>query len=663
MTILKSLSCLCLFALTALAQQSGPSPGGRPPLRPIPPVGVEVPAPDRTELQNGLKRLHAAIEKLGGHPLLPDVLIYHEAVRYALQYNEFFKLEEVYKAKLLLQHGEERAKQLAAGKAPWTTATGLVVRGYVSKIDRSIQPYGLVIPPSFTPDTTHRWRLDAWFHGRGETLSEVNFLTERETRPGEFTPRDTIVLHLYGRYCNANKFAGEVDLFEALDKVKQQYRIDENRILMRGFSMGGAAAWQFGTHFAGLWAAIAPGAGFSESAQFLRLKLEGPDAPPAWEQKLFHLYDATDYAINLFNTPVVAYNGENDGQKQAADMMERALAAEGMRLQRVIGPKTEHRYHPDSKVEIDLILDAVAERGRDPYPRKLKFTTWTLAYNQMKWLRVDALGQHWERARLNAEIAGDSGVTIESANVAAFTIEMGAGGCVLDPTRKPVVTIDGQALTVAGPMSDGSWLVHFRKTGNQWAAVDSPNLAGLHKRHGLQGPIDDAFLDSFVFVTPTGTPLAPGVARWVENEQQRAVTEWRRHFRGDAQVRKDAELTDADIAASNLILWGDPGSNKILARLADKLPVKWTAESVIVGSQRFPAATHAPILIFPNPLNPQKYVVLNSGFTFREFDYLNNARQIPKLPDYAVIDTTTPPDFRYPGKVVLAGFFREDWSL
>ena len=54
---------------------------------------------------------------------------------------------------------------------------------------------------------------------------------------------------------------------------------------------------------------------------------------------------------------------------------------------------------------------------------------------------------------------------------------------------------------------------------------------------------------------------------------------------------------------------------------------------MVVGKERYPAATHAPILIYPNPLNPKKYVVLNSGFTFREFDYLNNARQIPKLPD------------------------------
>ena len=49
------------------------------------------------------------------------------------------------------------------------------------------------------------------------------------------------------------------------------------------------------------------------------------------------------------------------------------------------------------------------------------------------------------------------------------------------------------------------------------------------------------------------------------------------------------------------------------------------------------------MLIYPNPLNPKRYVVLNSGFTFREYDYLNNARQVPKLPDWAVIDVSEPP--------------------
>ena len=81
--------------------------------------------------------------------LLPDVQIYHNAVRYALKHNEFFNAREVPVAKKLLQQGMERAKQLREGKAPWNTATGLVVRGYVSKIDGSVQPYGLVVPASY----------------------------------------------------------------------------------------------------------------------------------------------------------------------------------------------------------------------------------------------------------------------------------------------------------------------------------------------------------------------------------------------------------------------------------------------------------------------------------------------------------------------------------
>src|SRR5436309_6644573 len=313
----------------------------------VPPAGVAVPPADRAELEAGLAQLHSSIEKIRGNPLAPDVLIYHEAVRYALQYNEFFNANEIAKAKTLLQQGEERAAQLAQGRSPWTSATGLVVRGYVSKIDKSVQPYGLVVPPSYSATAPHRWRLDAWFHGRNETLSEVNFLADRERTAGEFTPRDTIVLHLYGRFCNASKLAGEVDLFEALDAVKRQYPIDENRILVRGFSMGGASAWHFGTHFAGLWAAVAPGAGFSETVEFLHLKTDGPNAPTPWEKTLFHMYDATDYAVNLANTATVAYNGEIDPQRQAADAMERAMKEEGLRMIRIVGPQTPHRYHPD----------------------------------------------------------------------------------------------------------------------------------------------------------------------------------------------------------------------------------------------------------------------------------------------------------------------------
>jgi hypothetical protein len=186
---------------------------------------------------------------------------------------------------------------------------------------------------------------------------------------------------------------------------------------------------------------------------------------------------------------------------------------------------------------------------------------------------------------------------------------------------------------------------------------------GLRKTPGLQGPIDDAFMDRFLIVKPTGTATNEKVGKWAEGECEHAILHWHKQFRGEARVKNDSEVNDSDIAESNLILFGDPASNKIIAKIAEKLPIRWNAKEVVVGEKSFPAEVHGVAMIYPNPLNPKKYVVLNSGFTFREYDYLNNARQVPKLPDYAVIDVSVPVSSRTPGGIVAAGFFDEAWKL
>ena len=128
-------------------------------------------------------------------------------------------------------------------------------------------------------------------------------------------------------------------------------------------------------------------------------------------------------------------------------------------------------------------------------------------------------------------------------------------------------------------------------------------------------------------------------------------------------MKNDSEITEADIAQHNLVLWGDPSSNQVLARLADKLPIRWNSEEIRLGKEAFPSSHHVPVFIYPNPLNPKKYIVLNSGFTFREYDYLNNARQVPKLPDFAIVDVEVPATSRAPGGIASAGFFGEFWQI
>ncbi len=666
-----TLLLLFIFAVTFASFADGPADNVPEKVRPVPPPGVRISDEARTELMGGADRLGAEIEHLRDEfkgksnslALLPDIQIFEKAVRWAVQYDEIFNAtNEVPAARTLLKQGMERVQQLREGKPLWISATGLVVRAYISRLDGSVQPYGLVVPATYSPASAQAYRLDFWFHGRDETLTELKFITQRQKDPGQFTPRNTIVLHTYSRYCNGQKLAGEIDVFEALADVRKNYAIDDNRIVVRGFSLGGAACWQIAAHYPGHWAAAAPGAGFSETPEFLKVFQNEKMQPTWYEQALWHQYNATDYALNFFNLPTVAYSGEIDAQKQAAAAMAKAMTAEGIELTHIIGPQTKHAYHAASRQEINRRIDTIAARGRDSLPREVRFTTWTLRYNTCSWIVLDQLAQHWKQARVNASIVGGNSLRIDTENVSALSVIMPSGSCPFDVRQSVPVAINGSEFAAPKPGSDRSWEVSFYKLGSRWNAGVLPE-AGLRKRNGIQGPIDDAFMSSFLVVRPTGHAANEKVGAWVTSELAHFTNEWRRHFRGDARVKDDTAVTEADIAAHNLILWGDAQSNQLLAKLADRLPMRGAGENIALGNKSFAAANHVPLMIYPNPLNPTRYVVLNSGFTFREYDYLNNARQVPKLPDWAIVDVNTPPSSRWPGKVVDAGFFGERWEV
>jgi dienelactone hydrolase len=655
---------LCVFV--TLARADGPQDNIPNAARPIPKAGIEVSAADRAELQKGSGDLKTLIDRLGREApprlkaFIPDIVIYWKAVHDALEYNEFLAPQEIPKARALLAQGMARAQSLLAGNAPWTTQTGLVARGYVSRIDGSVQPYGVEIPESYTNQVPHR--LDFWFHGRGETLTELNFIDGRQRARGTFSPPNTIVLHPYGRFCNAFRFAGEVDVLEALQAVRASYRIDDDRICVRGFSMGGAACWQFAVHYSDQWCAANPGAGFTETVKFLEMSQKQKPDLSWFEGKLIHLYDSIDYAANLRQLPTVAYSGELDAQKQATDMMIEALAQERIELAHVIGPKTKHAYEPRARDEVERRISSIAQRGRQRMPREVTLATYTLKYNRMNWVTIDALGEHWKKATVQARIAGDSRIEVKTDNVAGLTLEMPAGWCELAQGKPVVVAIDGAEVTAPVPLSDRSWSCALERGPSGWRLCASAS-SDLRKRHDLQGPIDDAFMDSFLIVRPTGKSASSRVDSWSKQELQHAIEQWRRQFRGEARVKNDSEVTDADLASANLVLWGDPKSNAVLGRISERLPIRWTETQIQAGDRSYPAENHALLMIYPNPLNPKRYVVLNSGFTYREYDYLNNARQFPKLPDWAVVDVRTPPDAVHPGKVVDADFFGEAWGL
>ena len=129
-------------------------------------------------------------------------------------------------------------------------------------------------------------------------------------------------------------------------------------------------------------------------------------------------------------------------------------------------------------------------------------------------------------------------------------------------------------------------------------------------------------------------------------------------------------MTAQDKRDFNLILWGTPQSNPLVADFmrTPGLPLVWEADGsgtskLLMGTQPFSGGGAVPQIIFPSKFGPGHYVLLNSGPTFREGHDSTNSMQNPKLPDWAVVDASgPPPDATLPGTVLGAGFMDEQWQ-
>ncbi len=689
-------SCFLTFVISTASFADGPGDNVPTKVRSIPPQGIELSTEVRAELQKRADEIRQQADKLPEQAgLKAEVEVFARAIELALEFNTIYSEDEIKQAHSLADLAIARARRIAnvgqtsaakVGQTPgltqpdasqadrlrsaaqsWLQAelaqlkpvgskdggSRLLVGGFRSQIDGSIQPYGLVIPASLDLNQTQPLRLDVWLHGRGEKNLELQFLHQRQRDLGEYQPANTIVLHPFGRYCNAFKFAGEIDVLESIEHVKQRFLIDENRIAIRGFSMGGAGCWQMAVHYPGRWMAATPGAGFCETIDFLKVFQQEAFSPTEYQRSLLHWYDCPDWVNNLRGLPTIAYSGELDKQKQAADLMVAAAKEKGFEVPHLIGPETAHKLHSDSKLQISSQLNEIADRGR---PSHIDFTTYTLRYPDWQWVTIERLAQHWHQARIQVDQRDAQTVQVTTQNILAFSLQMEAG----DPTKPVAVSVDGQTVTCPGNQAK----LTLKKQGSNWTLADSGATAGsLEKKPGLQGPIDDAFLSAFLFVPPQATSTSSKVDQWVNEELKHAKTEWRRHFRGDVLEKRVDELRDQDRLDHNLILFGTPESNPLIAEVMKQLPIAWTNQAITVRDETFPSDSHALVAIYPSPFAADRYVVLNSGFTYREYAYLNNARQISMLPDWAIVDVRSGAGSQLPGAIPAAGFFDEQWQL
>ena len=598
----------------------------------------------------------------------PDVEVLVRAVRLALKQNLFYRQAETEIANSLLDESErrlaavkrgERRLKLLGFRKKNLDKPQLLVGGFRSNIDNSIQPYGLVIPIGYEgTDTPHR--TDVWLHGRGDTKTEIPFLHERMTRAGRYTPAKTIVLHPFGRHCNAFKFAGETDVYESLAHLKTIAVVDDRRISIRGFSMGGAGCWHFAVHDPARWYAANPGAGFVDTIVYQGWSKKTPYPIDTTRQQLMNWYDVLPWVSNLINIRTIPYSGEKDKQKQAADRVIARTKTLGIEIPYIIGKNMGHRIDDESSKIIEAKLTDWAKHPAGLPQTKLDFTTYTLRYNKIGWLTISGLESHWKPSRIQGQIQEDGSLMIKTSGITQFEIDFRDSAWPKNDQRVKA-EIDGQVFHLDDWGKAAGMQCDFIKA-DTWKVAEKIDST-LKKRPGLQGPIDDAFCGKFLFVAPSRPAQHGTTQRWINNEFKYAKERWSRLMRGDVNVVLDTELTEEQIKNNHLVCFGDFNSNQYLRSIAARLPIQWTRDTLEVGNQKFESAKCVPAFCYPNPRNPGRYVVVNSGMTYREFSNVSNSRQIPMLPDWAILGINSQNNGIFAGEVVAQGFFDETWAL
>jgi pimeloyl-ACP methyl ester carboxylesterase len=598
---------------------------------------------------------------------ISDAAVFAKGVAWALRYDTTFTPADIKLLRKALERCRSRIVAIEAGEPPWSTRKGKVLRGFVSAVDGSVQPYAVVVPETYNPSKP--MRLDVVLHGssRPVGMSEFRFLgsfDEGDDPTPNVHEGGYIELHPLGRVENGYRWAGETDVFEAIEAACRNYSVDPDRIVLRGMSMGASGTWHLGLKHPDRFVALGPYCGYVDTHEFSKTPLPNfvkVGALPPQQEMMLHMLDSVDYAANAGMIPAVACMGEKDVFFQSHEIMGRAMADEGLNIVNLISPGTGHVLDPATHKEQMRRIGGFAKGGLDHAPDHIRFVTWTLKYSRCHWLQPLGMGEHYARAELEAKINNNGIIdVVEPKNVTRFAILPPAVSAVT------LVRVGGAAIIVpqrrVGP--DRRGIVLGKRDGN-WAYLgDLDHLELDGKWPGLQGPIDDAFTAPFLCVRGRGAAWNPAVQAWAEASLRRFSSEWSRYFRGELPVKDDISVTMEDARRFNLILFGDPGSNSWIARLLTRLPIYWTREKCAIGETKVASADHALVLVQPNPLAECRYVVLNSGHTFHEnelstLDYL----LFPRLGDWAVIKVPDDPSRLAAEVVVRSGFFNEQWAL
>ena len=477
------------------------------------------------------------------------------------------------------------------------------LRAFRSKMDGQFLFYTFKLPADYAP--TNLYPVDAYLHTSGNLMWYAQWMDGiPSSDPAKSSGTDRTYLRPSGRGNNTYYGIGDTATVDEINHFLSNYAIDQNRVILGGGSMGGTGGVRMTCLHPDLLAA-----GYNMTGGM------------AYGAPAGGMYDARQLKENLAAVSFLDFDSPLEGNYAGGG--QHALH-EWLEAQAALYPGSyDHIEMTDPTGSHVNIKDPYLSDGwawmrsktRNLWPDRVIYKTYSLRWDGAYWAHFDTMVDPSVPAKIVAEVKRTEAATVTVTLDNSDRFHLDLTNDLLNGYASANVVINS-AEPVVAPVGG---TVYFWRTGtspDRWIISDRRYPDGPIKKRGVSGPANDIFMDGAVMVVygTLVTRAADTQNKMVDDVLQSMLPkpgtagDWVM-FRTDFERKPDTAVTADDIANKNLVLVGRPYQNSFVAGLTG-LPITFgSGDSFSIGGKTFsPPDSYA--VIFPNPLNPEKYVLL-----------------------------------------------------
>jgi pimeloyl-ACP methyl ester carboxylesterase len=460
---------------------------------------------------------------------------------------------------------------------------GLKEWAYLSKVDRTGQPFLIAIPQDY--DHKRSYPLHIELHGR--TLTHMHFTSFEKPEP------DRMKLYPLGRSrAGGYSSLSEIDVLEAMDYVMKHWNIDADRVHLAGGSMGGFGTFSIVSRFPDLFASARPKCGGGG-----HVPIEN-----ALHVPFYSLHSKDDNVVAISHSRIPTRTLEKFG----SDVIQDEADGVGHMIGRYEEGLARAKKWADGLV-LRKNVDRVHYTAIDELARK--------AY----WAEVLEWGPEGRPAEIDARVGSNNTLYLALDNVGTLKIDLTT--CPAKK-QKPLMVVINRHIekTIQAPLPDALYIVAHK---DGWLVTKDRPKSPQQRLHFPGGA--DALYHGEPIMVVWGTGgnkktnkkmyevaqisrqiCWPG---WPAPRELREGVPTEYTIYGRLPGKPDSEVTKEDMQKYNLFLIGTAKQNSVVKKLRDKLPVKmkggkvraddglsWDCDDCAIG------------LLYYNPLAPKRLI-------------------------------------------------------